>query len=145
MTICRNLYPLCVNLNKYEAGEQEGFPMGTQASSAVMPEITTSVYLLMTGSESYLCVGQMADEAWIKENIGEVEENDFVTQFANQKLNRMFAAMMTLTGCTGTVVVKGQNTVLGGQCTWLLREDSTSRDKSYYDFLGDLLTVITAK
>ena len=57
MTICRNLYPLCVNLNKYEAGEQEGFPMGTQANSAVMPEITTSAYLLMCENESYLCVG----------------------------------------------------------------------------------------
>lgn len=53
--------------------------------------------------------------------------------------------MMAVTGCIGTVVVTEKNAVLTGQCTWMLREDSTSRDKSYYDFLGELLTVITAK
>ena len=57
MTICRNLYPLCVNLNRYQAEEQEGFPMGTQANSAIMPDIIRSAYLLMCESESYLCVG----------------------------------------------------------------------------------------
>lgn len=145
MTICRNLYPFCVNLNRYEAGEQEGFPMGTQANSAVMPEITTSVYLLMCESESYLCVGQMVNQDWFKANIGEVEEGDFVTKLASEKLNRVFQAMRTLTGCTGSVIVTGKNAALTGQCTWMLREDSTSRDKNYYDFLGELLTVITAK
>lgn len=57
----------------------------------------------------------------------------------------MFSATMALTGCTGTIVVMGQNKFLSGQCTWMLREDSTSKDKSYYDFLGELLTVITTK
>jgi len=43
------------------------------------------------------------------------------------------------------VFISTPDSPIEAQMRWMFIEDSTSRDKSYYDFLNNLLVSITAK
>ncbi|CAL6058652.1 Sec24 [Hexamita inflata] len=146
------LYNNIYNLSDMIEKQTQGLPCAYQCNSMWLKDTYKTVYAICSPLGFYVIVGKNTPIEILKELFGaEINSYDDVkliestNSLYHPQCDKILKEMKKLHGYRGSFYITTAESVLEEQAKWSLVEDAMQKDKSYYDFLGQIQMDVAAK